>query len=317
MKIYTEVIYFWDDDKGELVQESSKSYDYDGPLTLANGSEMAASTEYLQYPDTLGSEVNHWISFTAFDFKSKFMTLDVALYIPGDALTTSYKSEYESVGLGMMGAAGSAAISAIQKVNPDSKEGMLTGVTDFIGGLKSQMRKQGAGAAMIELGKLASGISGASGAKTIMEQKTGAVLNPYIVAAYKGPSDMRTHDFTFQMLPQSIQESKTCVKIASAFKKAMLPSFAGGNSPNAPSMLFGYPDEFNIRFAINGEEMPFNENNPMFNIGRSVLTACDLDFATESTALFFDETQYPVSISMKLSFMELEVLHRGKIKDGY
>ena len=38
MKIYTEVIYFWDDDKGELVQESSKFYDYDGPLTLANDS---------------------------------------------------------------------------------------------------------------------------------------------------------------------------------------------------------------------------------------------------------------------------------------
>ena len=34
MKIYTEIIWSWDDDKGELVQESSKSYDYDGPLTL-------------------------------------------------------------------------------------------------------------------------------------------------------------------------------------------------------------------------------------------------------------------------------------------
>jgi hypothetical protein len=317
MKIYTEVIYFWDDDKGELVQESSKSYDYDGPLTLANGSEFTQSAEYLQYPNTLGSEVNHWISFTAFDFKSKFNTLDIALYIPGDALTTSYKSEYESVGLGMMGAAGAGALDAITKVNPDAKEGMLKGVTDFIGALKTNIRSEGKGAAMIELGRLASGISGASGAKTIMEQKTGAVLNPYIVAAYKGPSDMRTHDFTFQMLPQSIQESKACVKIASAFKTAMLPSFAGGNSPSAPSMLFGYPDEFEIRFAVNGEEMPFNANNPMFNIGRSVLTSCDLDFATESVALFFDETQYPVSISMKLSFMELEVLHRGKIDDGF
>ena len=39
MKIYTEIVWSWDDNRGELVQESSKSYDYDGPLTLANGGE--------------------------------------------------------------------------------------------------------------------------------------------------------------------------------------------------------------------------------------------------------------------------------------
>ena len=32
MKIYTEVIYTWDDNKGELVEESSKSYDYEGEI---------------------------------------------------------------------------------------------------------------------------------------------------------------------------------------------------------------------------------------------------------------------------------------------
>ena len=32
MKIYTEIVYTWDDNKGELVEESSKSYDYEGPI---------------------------------------------------------------------------------------------------------------------------------------------------------------------------------------------------------------------------------------------------------------------------------------------
>ena len=35
MKIYTEVVYHWDNAKGELVKESEKSFDYQGPLTLA------------------------------------------------------------------------------------------------------------------------------------------------------------------------------------------------------------------------------------------------------------------------------------------
>jgi len=97
----------------------------------------------------------------------------------------------------------------------------------------------------------------------------------------------------------------------------MLPSHARADSATAPSMLFGYPDQFEIAFTVNGHEMPKSSFNPMFNIGRSVLTACDLDFTTESVALFFDNTQYPVSISMKLSFMELEVMHRGRIDLGY
>ena len=33
MKIYTEIVYKWDEEKGQLVEESSKSYDYVGPVS--------------------------------------------------------------------------------------------------------------------------------------------------------------------------------------------------------------------------------------------------------------------------------------------
>ena len=33
MKIYTEVVYTWDDEKNELVKESEKSFDYEGDVT--------------------------------------------------------------------------------------------------------------------------------------------------------------------------------------------------------------------------------------------------------------------------------------------
>ena len=55
----------------------------------------------------------------------------------------------------------------------------------------------------------------------------------------------------------------------------------------------------------------------MFNIGRSVLTSCDLNYTTQDTPLFFDNTQFPVSIDMALSFMEIGVMHRGKIDQGF
>ena len=276
----------------------------------------ATQVQYLEYPSNIGSEVLHWVSFNGFDYKSQNPTLNIALYIPGDALNTSYKSDYESVGLGMIGAGGSAAADIISRIKTDGIKTTGDAVTDMITKIRSNLGSQGKAVGMIELGKFAEK-GGVAGSKAIMEKQQGAVLNPYIVAAYKGPSDMRTHDFTFQMLPQSKLESKACVKIANAFKRAMLPSHGGANDASAPSMLFGYPDEFEVSFFVDGREMPKTSENPMFNIGRSVLTACDLDYSTESTAVFFDDTQYPVSISMKLSFMELEVMHRGKIQAGF
>ena len=325
MKIYTEVIYFWDDDKGELVQESSKSYDYEGPLTLANDSSMgimdpttSAQTPvvYLEYPSNLGgmaSQTDNWISFESFNFKSQRPSLNIALYIPGGALNTSYKSEYETASLGGIGAGVDRAVKTMQQDGKNLNYGsLLDAITKSTAGMASE----GTGkVGLLKMGERANIVQ--EGTKTIMERATGAVLNPFLVAAYKGPSDMRTHDFDFQMLPQDENESKVCVKIVNAFKKSMLPSHAGGDSKTAPSMLFGYPDQFTITFYVNGNPLPSDGSNPMFNIGRSVLTGCELSFDTENVPLFFDNTQYPVSISMKLSFMEIDVMYREKINQGF
>ena len=269
------------------------------------------STQYLEYPSNIGSDIKHWISFTAFDFKARQKTLDIALYIPGDALNTSYKSDYETSQLGSVGAAAPAITKAIRDqggLNVDAFKQVLESTK---AGLASEGKKVG----LLKAGATAD--AKFTGAKALMERDQGAVLNPYITAAYKGPSDMRSHEFTFQMLPQSEAESRTCTKIATAFKNAMLPSHRGGDSQTAPSMLFGYPDEFEITFKIDGKPLANKASNPLFKIGRSVLTQCDLDFSTENVPLFFDQTQNPVSISMKLSFMELEVIYREKISHGY
>ncbi len=72
-----------------------------------------------------------------------------------------------------------------------------------------------------------------------------------------------------------------------------------------------------ITFYIDGHPLPSGPENPMFNIGKSVLTQCELNFDTENVPLFFDGTQYPVTIAMKLSFMEVDIMYREKIEHGY
>ena len=280
--------------------------------------------QYLEYPSDIGYDgkngqiagggTDNWISFEASSFKTQKPTLDIALYIPGDALNTSYKSEYESVALGGLGAGVDKAVKALQNPGAAVAGMSIQKLKDVLAATTSAASSEAGKIALLKAGAKANVLI--EGTKTIMERAQGAVLNPYIVAAYKGPSDMRTHDFTFQMLPQAVEQSKVCIKIVNAFKKAMLPSHGGGDAMTSPSMLFGYPDTFMINYYINGKSLPASGSNPMFNIGKSVLTGCDLDFTTESVPLFFDNTQFPVSISMKLSFMELEVMYRERIDGG-
>jgi hypothetical protein len=43
MKVYTEVVYTWDDTKNELVEESSKSFDYEGEVTQCWGGSFGSA----------------------------------------------------------------------------------------------------------------------------------------------------------------------------------------------------------------------------------------------------------------------------------
>ena len=274
-----------------------------------------------EYPSSLlqqggDASMDNYMMFEAKDFKKQQPTLNIAMYIPGGALNTSYKSSYESVQLGGAGSVAQDVAGAVEKAVSSEAGFSLDAFTKIAGATQSGLQSELGTVGTLKMADKVSGIGGLEGTRTLMERATGAVLNPFSVAAYKGPTDMRDFTFDFQMLPQNEDESKACLKIANAFKKAMLPSHAGGDSSTAPSMLFGYPDTFEITFYIGGEKLPDSSDNPMFNIGKSVLTACELNFDTENVPLFFKGTQYPVSIAMKLSFMELDIMYREKIDKG-
>ena len=257
-----------------------------------------------EYPPNLGSasgDINHWVHFRGFEFRSDNLTVDIALYIPPDALSTSYKADYEAAALGqVLGRTVDAVKSSggsLSKLRADQ-----AAKTEATGNVIVDLLTQTATPANV---------------KTAMSATRGVVANPYIVAAYKGPTQMREQKFSFKFMPEDAAQSKTCVDIVNTFKKSMLPDHSGGDNHSTPSGLFAYPDEYEIEFFINGKNLPRNENNPMFNIGKSVLTICDVNYTTQDTVLFFEGTQYPVTISMSLSFMEIEVMYRNKIRKGY
>jgi hypothetical protein len=204
----------------------------------------------LQYPPSVGESLKHWVTFDAFDFRTHDQTLGISLYIPPDALTTSYKSDYEAETLGQIQG---RAVEAYRESGGNVEQ------------IAKASEAKGAAAKSV-VTDLTMLLATPEKYRKAMEITKGMVANPYIVAAYKGPTQMREHSFSFKMMPEDVGESGKCVAIAAAFKQAMLPAHAGGDNATAPTGLFGYPDEFEISFVVNGKPLPKNENNPMFNI---------------------------------------------------
>jgi hypothetical protein len=267
-----------------------------------------ANDTTLSWPPGLGenTDLQHWIEFKSYVFNKPTNNLNIALFIPPDALSTSYKSEYEASSLG------EAGLNFLRTgESPSGKEPSIASA--------SWDALTAAGQSFTNFQKIAAELVGmaSDGAQKAMLMKTGTVLNPYIISTYKGPSEMRDHTFTFKMMPKNSGDSKRITKIVNGFKNAMLPDHVGGTPQDTPLGMFTYPDEFVIEYYINGKKLPTDNTNPMFRIGKSVLTACELDYTTQDTTLFFEGTQNPVSVEMKLAFTEINVMYRGLTAKGY
>ena len=158
------------------------------------------TTTYLEYPSTIGAnEVgNNWIAFQAFDFKDKSaQTLSIALYIPPDALKTGYKSSYEAASLGAVGGVADKAAQVFQSEGnaggPPGTEskGGIEGVKNLMAAQASATGSEMKTVALLTAAKAGPAALNLGDTKTLMERTTGSVINPYMVAAYKGPTDMR------------------------------------------------------------------------------------------------------------------------------
>ena len=268
---------------------------------------MGKPGQLLSYPPGLGNaDLQHWIEFKATKFNTATEMFACALFIPPDAMTTSYKSEYESTA---MGEAGLRVLQPGGSASGKEPTNWSATTDAFSAGLQS----------MTNVPKLMQSLVGKmnDGAEKAMSMKLGNILNPFIISTYKGPTDMRDHTFTFKMMPKNSTDSANITKIVNAFKNSMLPGHQSGASENAPLGMFTYPDEFKIEYYISGKKLPDDQSNPLFRIGKSVLTACELDYTTQDTTLFFEGTQNPVTVEMKLAFTEINIMYRELAELGY
>ena len=318
---------------------------------------MAGSTLY-SYPLNLNTSQSngngdHRITFQA--LLPRFGTTNpalgdvVALYLPPDALKTSYSQSYGDVelggaGLALMGVDSGAAQDAFDALNPDGGGGVKAAMAAAERALKNAPIAAALGKAAVTegVGAIAQKMGTAAQA---LERKVGKIRNPHKAIIYQGPGGFRTFSFTFVMMPKSKKEADEINKIVHFFKYHMHPgvnaSFTNptvrqnttatgrrGAINNASSLTLSYPEEFKIRITprgLDGDTQVGTRSNagqatsvrPLFRIDKCFLESLNVDYTTSGQPVFFDDGTEPVTTTLALSFKETQLMTKESIRQGF
>jgi hypothetical protein len=153
-------------------------------------------------------------------------------------------------------------------------------------------------------------IGGVGTAFKFVQAGQGTAINPLSEVFFDNMA-FRQFNFDFKFMPRSKEEVKEVREIIDTFRAYMVPEI---DTSSAAGIFFSVPAFFQIKYYIQKEGM-ISENDHIPKISGCALTAVSTDMAPEGVALHKDGA--PVAIRMQLSFTELEIMHRDRIKQGY
>ena len=239
-------------------------------------------------------------------------TSNVIVLAHPNELTSSYSQNWDS-GDGYYNTAGDKAMDA----NID-----LFDMADTLGG---SLLKQAIAGASRGIGTqiLADDIS----------LSQGVAINPFLGVSYKSPS-LRTIEYSFPMQPKNRKEVEDCLAIIHAFKWHSSPEYAGNAFAKSSAKeakeagvedtgmieefegiidkaILKYPDFFFMESYMGVEK---NETIPRF--GPAVCTNVSTNYSPQGLWRTF-ESGAPVNMLLSLSFQEMEIVTRERLKEGY
>ena len=325
------------------------------------GGRSFSSSGILKYPLNAGdanSEYPHTIQFSARrrnsssnNSRASSSLGEVILYLPPDALKTSYSQTFGDTDLGAVGV-------ALAGVNQGAAEGVVGNVenafnaaasggevgakraiaslTASLSNLKSASGGLSIGQAIAQ-GTVNEGIRNLSGAKgaarDALFKKAGRILNPHKAVIYQGPGGFRVFNYSFVMSPESQAEAETIAKIVQYFKYYMHPGIpqsgtvgTGGNINS--SLTLSYPEEFKIfarvkgshggLLGVKGSPRSSMTVRPLFKIDHCFLESLSVDYSTSGGPAFIvDGITAPATTSLTLQFKETVLMTKEKIEEGF
>ncbi len=146
----------------------------------------------------------------------------------------------------------------------------------------------------------------APGAASLIAIESGKIITPHIELMFSGIG-RRNFSYEFTFVPKSRQEADRIEEIIKSFKIHMHADFVGAEGSMREMEI---PDFFNIKYMYKG-----NENTHLNRISTCVLTKIDVNYGADRFVAYEDGV--PQTTKLNLSFTELEIITRDKIKEGY
>ena len=293
------------------------------PHQTTGGNYNSGSGDNFVYPVGTGSsdDYPHYIRFIA---KRSYNTTssargtsngEVVLYMPPDALKTTYSQTIGDTDLGsaIQIAEGSQSLNQLMgKVTTQGGPPGSAGFGDQVMGGLNVMKDTG----ITALASIASAAVG-DGARQAIEKSTGQILNPHKAVVYQGPGGFRTFSYTFVMVPKSADEAKVIFNIVKFFKLRMHPGTGRAGINDISSVTLTYPDEFEIQYNINGKPADGSDfTKPLFKIHNCFMESFSADYTTSGLASFMDDHQ-PLTTTISMGFKETQLLTKKDIDEGY
>tara|TARA_B100000085_G_C18496129_1_gene493405 strand:+ start:64 stop:1038 length:975 start_codon:yes stop_codon:yes gene_type:complete len=304
----------------------------------------------LSYPAGVGvnAEFPHSIEFTArkrnlssSNQKASTSLGSVVLYLPADALKTSYSQTFGDADLGAIGAATAsidetAAAGVVNQIDRTLRN-VGAGRTDSaIASLSGALAEFKRGAGGVSVGNALAQATvnealnrpGVGPIKDALFRKAGRIINPHKAVIYQGPGGFRIFNYSFVMSPESQAEAETIAKIVHYFKYYMHPGIPSSDPSKAninSSVTLSYPEEFKITARVKnvsdagttGEPMSARVK-PLFKIDHCFLESLSVDYSTSGGPVFIvDGITAPATTSLTLQFKETVLMTKEKIREGY
>ena len=304
----------------------------------------------LSYPAGVGvnAEFPHSIEFTArkrnlssSNQKASTSLGSVVLYLPADALKTSYSQTFGDADLGAIGAATAsidetAAAGVVNQIDRTLRN-VGAGRTDSaIASLSGALAEFKRGAGGVSVGNALAQATvnealnrpGVGPIKDALFRKAGRIINPHKAVIYQGPGGFRIFNYSFVMSPESQAEAETIAKIVHYFKYYMHPGIPSSDPSKAninSSVTLSYPEEFKITARVKnvsdagttGEPLSARVK-PLFKIDHCFLESLSVDYSTSGGPVFIvDGITAPATTSLTLQFKETVLMTKEKIREGY
>ena len=290
------------------------------PHQTTGGNYNSGVGDSFVYPVGTGSsdDYPHYIRFIA---RRTFNTTssargasngEVVLYMPPDALKTTYSQSIGDTDLGSAIQIAEGSQSMKKMENNLKETGVFNTLGNAIGG-GFNVALDTAFAAAASIGAAAVG----DGARQAIEKSTGQILNPHKAVVYQGPGGFRTFSYTFIMVPKSADEAKVIFNIVKFFKLRMHPGTGGAGINDISSVTLTYPDEFEIKYHVNNKAVDGSDSStPLFKIKNCFMDTFTADYTTSGLVSFMDD-DHPLTTTISMSFKETQLLTKADIDEGY